>query len=92
MFYHDNPERKLIDAEDDAEEEARRKQETEEAAELWKRIRSALSDRQAIIVQLRAEGRTFRDIAHALDCSERTIYKDWKTIRKIAWRCLAETE
>ena len=87
-FFRHNPETILIGLEDEEINDEIRQEEIRYAEELVAKIWSRLTERQQIVWKLRAEGKTFKDIAQAINCSERCAYYDWKTIRKVVWQIL----
>lgn len=82
----DHPEQTTLNPEDLIVDTLQRQQQKQKAAQICKRICGDLTPRQNRIFQLRLDGKTFKEIAFALDCSTGRIYTEWKTIRAIAWR------
>jgi DNA-binding CsgD family transcriptional regulator len=90
IFYKNDPLTLLLDQEEQELEQEMRDQEIKQAQHLVDQIRVHLSERQLIIWQLRSEQMAFNEIAIALNCSERTVFNEWKAIRQAAWGIIEE--
>lgn len=88
IFYQYNPEHIMIQAEEAEERAARRECEIQRAQEDVAQIFSHLKKKQRVILTLKLEDKTFREIAEITGYAERTVYYHWKKIKKIAWQVL----
>lgn len=91
-FYTYDPFTMLINQEEQELEQEMRDQEIKHAQHLVEQIRTILTPRQQMIWQLRAELVAFKDIAYALQCSERTVFNEWAIIRQVTWNIVEGEE
>lgn len=77
-FYQYNPERILL------EREALKEELLGVKEQLCARIVAELTERQLVILHLRAEEMSFGQISEAVGLCERSVYYEWSQIREVA--------